>query len=1088
MKPSVTKILLRSLKFYRKSSVYQILIVLILAAIITGSLLTGYSVRESLKSTSNEHLGNSDLLITSGLRYFDKNLGTKIGKAIVENTTTLIETTGYCQNFVTGITSLNTNIYGIGSDFFSFNGVDSVFVKPGTIAINENLAKQLQVKPGDEIIINYKEITPIPANAPFATDENANRSKVLSVSEIITSAETGNFSLGISQISPLNIFINSSDLADNLITSPKANRLLIENKNGIDLLQLDSLVTVSLKPEDIGLTIRRTESTGGYEIVSDRIFIDKEIIDEVMKDIPSAEPVITYLANRIEKGGKSTPYSFIAALPESIYKNAPSGNKISISSWLAEDLGVFSGDTIKMFWFTPELSGDLKEISTSLIIDKIVKRDSIWGDETLMPAFPGIAGKASCSDWDAGVPVNMKLIRDKDEEYWNNYKGTPKAFINYDFGKELWGSNFGSATAIRFPESITLSEIENALSGKLKPENTGFTITDVRDQVNKAASEGIDFSSLFLSLGIFIIVSCLILLALSVGIFFDSRKGHVMTYFALGFTNKWIENLLFLETFSISLLGAVPGVFAGGLINLLIINALNSVWSGAVQTNTLNTHFAIMPLAVGLLATLLICLVLLKIKTRRFLKGLNRSEKEAVATHSRGKSLLLLTISAFITFSLIVTSRFVTTNLTSILFGAGITAFITLVLLVRHFYIGGFTKNINRLTGKKDLSKLYYSYSPSHAIIPVIIVAAGIFAVFVTGVNRLAISEKMKEPSGGTGGFQFWAETAIPFKTDLNSEAGKREYGLDEDDLKDLMFVQAKKTPGNDASCLNLNHITVPPLLGLDPSYFISNGSFSFASVIKENETDNPWSYLTKNPGENTIYGIADQTVLQWGLKIAAGDTIILKAESGQPLNIIIAAGLESSVFQGYVLIGEDNLNKYFPSVPGSSVMLVSGKPELAELYKTTLQDRFSNMGISVVPAYERLASFFEVTNTYLSVFTILGAFGMLLGVAGLGFVLLRNYNHRKREYALMVATGYSLKTLKQLIYKDQIIILTEGILIGIISAIISTWSSISGGYEIPWGFLAVMSLSVFLTGLGALALASKTIKDESLIKSLRKE
>ena len=131
---------------------------------------------------------------------------------------------------------------------------------------------------------------------------------------------------------------------------------------------------------------------------------------------------------------------------------------------------------------------------------------------------------------------------------------------------------------------------------------------------------------------------------------------------------------------------------------------------------------------------------------------------------------------------------------------------------------------------------------------------------------------------------------------------------------------------------------------------------------------------------------------------------------------------------------------------------------------------------------------FFEVTNTYLSVFTILGAFGMLLGVAGLGFVLLRNYNHRKREYALMVATGYSLRTLKQLIYKDQIIILTAGILIGIISAIISTWSSISGGSEIPWGFLTVMSLSVFITGLAALALASKTIKDDSLIKSLRKE
>ena len=60
----------------------------------------------------------------------------------------------------------------------------------------------------------------------------------------------------------------------------------------------------------------------------------------------------------------------------------------------------------------------------------------------------------------------------------------------------------------------------------------------------------------------------------------------------------------------------------------------------------------------------------------------------------------------------------------------------------------------------------------------------------------------------------------------------------------------------------------------------------------------------------NTIYGIADQTVLEWGLKIKTGDTLVLRAENGQPLNIIIAAGLQSSVFQGNVLIGKEKFLK----------------------------------------------------------------------------------------------------------------------------------------------------------------------------------
>ncbi len=38
----------------------------------------------------------------------------------------------------------------------------------------------------------------------------------------------------------------------------------------------------------------------------------------------------------------------------------------------------------------------------------------------------------------------------------------------------------------------------------------------------------------------------------------------------------------------------------------------------------------------------------------------------------------------------------------------------------------------------------------------------------------------------------------------------------------------------------------------------------------------------------------------------------------------------------------------------------------------------------------------FRSSNTYLNVFAVLGAFGMILGIAGLGFVLLRNYNITK--------------------------------------------------------------------------------------------
>lgn len=133
-------------------------------------------------------------------------------------------------------------------------------------------------------------------------------------------------------------------------------------------------------------------------------------------------------------------------------------------------------------------------------------------------------------------------------------------------------------------------------------------------------------------------------------------------------------------------------------------------------------------------------------------------------------------------------------------------------------------------------------------------------------------------------------------------------------------------------------------MLGIDPSEFISKGSFSFSSFMKGLDKENMWGYLNQSPGENTIYGIADQTVLQWGLKIAPGDTIILKSESGKPLNIIIAAGLKSSVFQGYVLIGSDMLDQYYPSVAGSSVSWHREKLKIWLFTRTFLRRGFRIM------------------------------------------------------------------------------------------------------------------------------------------------
>jgi putative ABC transport system permease protein len=1088
MTPNIFRILLSSIKFYRKPVLYQVLIIALLSAVITGSLLTGRSVKASLKKSASERLGNTGIMISTGLRYFDEDLAGGMKETLGSNTAGLLEINGFSQSLKSQKVALNTHIYGINNHFFVFHGAESVSVRPGEVAINRRLADRLEINPGDEIIIKFKTISDIPADAPFAPAAGEGESKVMKVGSVLEPWQTGDFSLQISQITPFNIFINLVDLKTESDNSVKINRLLIDKQADISSTEAFDKLKRILRASDAGLRVRTAKKMGEPELVSDRIFIDNTIVREIEKLIPSSSPVLTYMANRIKSLSGSVPYSFVSALPVSVYPEIVSGNEIIINKWLADDISASLGDTLEMYWYSPDSLNKLIENSDRFIVKRIVKIDGIWADSLLMPDFPGIAGSASCSEWDAGVPIKMNEIRNKDEDYWNRYKGTPKAFINYTEGLKIWGSNYGPATAIRFNQGLTGTEIEEKLNGFLDPGIIGFTVTDIATESVNAAEKSVDFGTLFLSLGFFLILASIVLLSFAVSYYFDSKRGIINTFHALGFKNKWIARLFFLESSLIGSIGCLIGAFAGCLVNIIITGALNSVWRGAVQTNTLSASFEIVPILTGFVVTIVIMMVFMLIKIKRHLKSLNRKERGFHRFASPQLNLLFLTISTLLTIILSVISILYKDNNTTFSFGAGTLLLIALIFFWRQIYIGRLFVGQSNKKLRKSLSRLYYAFYPSNAVTPILFIAAGIFAVFITGVNRMNFDEKLLKRSSGTGGYLLWLESNIPVTEDLSTLRGKIALGMDDDSLSAISFTTLKRSAGNDASCLNLNYITTPPLLGVDAADFISRNSFSFAKVLNEKNVNNTWQFLNQNAKPNTIYGIADQTILEWGLKISVGDTLIMRAENGQRLNIIIAGGLKSSIFQGYVLIGKENFNKYFPSVSGSSIVLVDGEHDMTGLYKRTLDDRLANYGVNIEPTTERLKSFYQVTNTYLSVFGVFGALGMITGVAGLGFVLLRNYNQRKREFALMVATGFTIRKIKYIILSEQILILFAGVVSGVISATLATMPSLLGGQDVPWIYLGMMVLIILLTGTIAIYLSVRSISGKALIASLKRE
>ena len=73
-------------------------------------------------------------------------------------------------------------------------------------------------------------------------------------------------------------------------------------------------------------------------------------------------------------------------------------------------------------------------------------------DRRLAPEYPGITQAESVSDWDPPFPIDLSRVHPQDEAYRKQYRTTPKAFIAYERGRELWQSRYGALTSLRFSQ------------------------------------------------------------------------------------------------------------------------------------------------------------------------------------------------------------------------------------------------------------------------------------------------------------------------------------------------------------------------------------------------------------------------------------------------------------------------------------------------------------------------------------------------------------------------------------------------------------------------------------------------------------
>ncbi len=1114
----------RSLVYYWRTNLAVIVGVAIAVSVLSGALLVGGSVRQSLRELIYQRLGATDYLISSE-QFFHENLADRLGG--LGESCPVILLRGVVTAESSGTQAHDVNVYGIDRRFWVFQGMAGQKSPEGRAAVlGSALAGRIGIHEGDTLLLRVEAQEGIPKESLFGRRENAGRTLRLSCDEVLAADRLGEFALRPSQGEVLSIFVPLQRLQWDLAQPGRANAILLKvPAQGRDLQSVRKSLENALTVTDAGLVLRPLPQHHAVSVESSRVLLDDfaagAAFEAAAANGMKASGIFTYLANSIRAANRSIPYSVISAVAldngafqsvrteggGSIRSRQPDGGApLWLNEWAWHDLGCSPGEVAEVDYYYWQEDGRLV---TRTALFRLAGAVAIGGDidASLAPDFPGITEARSISSWDPPFPLDLRLIRPKDEEYWNRYNATPKAFIMLQDGQKLWQNRFGKFTAVRaaIPPGVGiesgLKTIEAGILHRLRPETSGFSVSDLREAGLEASRGSTDFGEYFVYFSFFLIAAAVLLAALFFRLGVEQRVLEVGTLLAMGVSRKTVRRLFLLEGAILSAAGSIAGVIGAAGYGAFMVLGLRTWWSGAAGTGRLFLHVSPSDLGIGAGAGILASLgavvwtlrALGPASPRLLLAGV----PEVVDRQSR-RSRIHGSVS-------------IAASLAAVLLLAGST--LGKIAEVEGFVGAGFFLLVSTLS----LAALYLrrrhpvpitghgwraflrlgirnvACRPGRSLLCITLIAGASFIIVSLEAFRADDRAVSMKADSGIGGYPLIAESSLAVTLDPNSEDGREALGIPASEFPQLAqvhFVPFRYRSGDDASCLNLYAPLEPRILGA-PHSFVEAGRFSFQDSIASGSgrEENPWRLLESAPVDGAIPAIGDANTIRYILHLSLGSVVTVRGDDGGQVRLRLVAELRDSILQGELLISEANFLRVFPQREGFRFFLLEAPPAAAEALIHPLITNLADWGFNVESSRARLAAYHRVENTYLSTFQSLGVLGLLLGTAGLAAVLLRNVLERRRELALMRAVGYRRTALSAIIVAENAALMVTGLVSGTICSVIAIMPALHArGNSFPAAMVGLILLGVLVVGLTSSVLAVIAALRSPLIPSLRSE
>lgn len=1026
-------------KYYRRFYRWVGISAALCVAVLAGSLVVGDSVRRSLRNRVRDRLADTRSAVVAADGFFGVSALQELG--LPASSRAVLLSDGFVSR---GGRLVPVMVWGVDAL------PDGTPLPPGQGAVNAELAKEIDPQADPSLVLRLPNEGLVPSSSLFVTGRYATSLR-LECRQTLTAAQGGNLSLKNEQVLPYNVFVNRGELCELLGTGDKANLILTP----ADVRPGD---LCALSAGTLGL---RAERAGDTDLVeADGVFLRGNVLDKLCAAAPEANRCYSYLVNTIAAGAGEIPYSFATAMDCFEGRELPRDGAL-LSDYAARRLGVGVSDSIRVSYYVSDAFKQLSERTQSFRVTGIVPLSRLEADGRLSADYPGLADAASCSQWESDLPIDMDRIRPEDERYWSDHHATPKLILPYATMREAWSNTWGDATQLRVPAGT-------APLAAVRAEDFGLTVVQPREQALLNAAGGVDFGGLFLALGFFIIAAALLLIYNPLSELYFRRGDELALYRTLGYSRKGLSRLLLREALPAVGWGAVAGLVAAVLYAGLVIFLLGNVWRGATHTD--GFVLALRPAALlgGLAAGAVLAAGVLRLAVHRAVRAPKAPEKAAKGSGLAAACVSAVLLAALLCFGLARRASVAVFVLTGLLW------MVCGFLWIRYFL----RRRDASAYSRKGFVRQSLAYAWPDVLAGLVTLTLGVFITFAVGLNRRDFSDR-RSLAGATGGFDWWCETAVPVYHDLSTAEGRARMGL-EGLGDDARVLQCLKGDGDDASCLNLNKITTPGVLGFPREAFLESG-FRIRENIFSLATEA--EVLERMCAGDALYGLVDETVLTWGLMGALGDTLRYPGAGGGTVELILAGTLPNTVFQGSVLVPEELFRRVW-NAGGSRVFLVrSGNGDAGRLLETALNE----YGIRAVPAGERLRLFNSVTDAYLTIFLMLGGIGLLLGIVSYVIAVRKRLAGRRKDMVLLRSFGYGDALIGSLLRRENLPVPLLALLLGLSAAVVSVLLSFGGITPATWLTVAVISAAAvaaacLFTSRAVRETLQETKKDEDIV------